>query len=90
VAGDARAHSTAASPSSAFASARNSAPGWTRYRGPSAYVFRPSDVSSGRGGAGSAAALAPALYSYNRFRRHRALGGLTPLQRVINLSGTNT
>ncbi|MGH2844771.1 MAG: IS481 family transposase [Thermoleophilaceae bacterium] len=37
-----------------------------------------------------AAALAPALDSYNRFRRHRALGGLTPLQRVNNLSGTNT
>ncbi|MGH3006464.1 MAG: integrase core domain-containing protein, partial [Gaiellaceae bacterium] len=37
-----------------------------------------------------AAALAPALDSYNRFRRHRALAGLTPLQRVNNLSGTNT
>jgi transposase InsO family protein len=37
-----------------------------------------------------AAALAPALKSYNRFRRHRALGGLTPLQRVNNLSGTNS
>jgi transposase InsO family protein len=36
-----------------------------------------------------AAALAPALDSYNRFRRHRALAGLTPLQRVNNLSGTN-
>jgi transposase InsO family protein len=36
-----------------------------------------------------AAALAPALDSYNRFRRHRALDGLTPLQRVNNLSGTN-
>jgi transposase InsO family protein len=36
-----------------------------------------------------ALALAPALESYNRFRRHRALGGLTPLQRVNNLSGTN-
>ena len=36
-----------------------------------------------------AAALAPALESYNRFRRHRALGGQTPLQRVNNLSGTN-
>ena len=35
------------------------------------------------------AALGPALESYNRFRRHRALGGLTPLQRVNNLSGTN-
>jgi transposase InsO family protein len=34
-----------------------------------------------------AAALAPALDSYNRFRRHRALGGLTPLQRVNNVSG---
>ena len=37
-----------------------------------------------------AAALDPALEAYNRFRRHRALGGLTPLQRVNNLSGTNT
>ena len=37
-----------------------------------------------------AAALAPALDSYNRFRRHRALAGLTPLQRVNNLSGTNS
>jgi transposase InsO family protein len=36
------------------------------------------------------AALARALESYNRFRRHRALGGLTPLQRSDNLSGTNT
>jgi transposase InsO family protein len=36
------------------------------------------------------AALAPALESYNRFRRHRALAGQTPLQRVNNLSGTNT
>jgi transposase InsO family protein len=36
------------------------------------------------------AALKPALDSYNRFRRHRALGGLTPLQRVNNLSGTNS
>jgi len=36
-----------------------------------------------------AAALAPALESYNHYRRHRALGGLTPLQRVNNLSGTN-
>lgn len=36
------------------------------------------------------AALASALDSYNRFRRHRALGGLTPLQRVNNLSGTNS
>jgi transposase InsO family protein len=35
------------------------------------------------------AALTPALESYNRFRRHRALGGLTPAQRVNNLSGTN-
>jgi transposase InsO family protein len=37
-----------------------------------------------------AAALDPALDAYNRFRRHRALGGLTPLQRVNNLSGTNS
>jgi transposase InsO family protein len=37
-----------------------------------------------------AAALAPALDSYNHSRRHRALGGLTPLQRVNNLSGTNS
>jgi len=35
-------------------------------------------------------ALQPALDSYNRFRRHRALGELTPLQRVNNLSGTNS
>jgi len=34
------------------------------------------------------AALAPALDLYNRFRPHRALGGLTPLQRVNNLPGT--
>ena len=33
-------------------------------------------------------ALAPALDFYNRFRPHRALGGLTPLQRVNNLPGT--
>jgi transposase InsO family protein len=37
-----------------------------------------------------AAALKPALDAYNRFRRHRALDGLTPLQRVNNLSGTNS
>jgi transposase InsO family protein len=37
-----------------------------------------------------AAALQPALESYNRFRPHRALGGLTPLQRVNNLCGTNS
>lgn len=37
-----------------------------------------------------AAALHPAIDSYNRLRRHRALGGLTPLQRVNNLSGTNS
>jgi transposase InsO family protein len=36
------------------------------------------------------AALAPALDFYNRFRPHRALRGLTPLQRVNNLSGTYT
>jgi transposase InsO family protein len=36
------------------------------------------------------AALAPALDFYNRFRPHRALGGLTPLQRVNNLPGTYT
>jgi transposase InsO family protein len=34
------------------------------------------------------AVLAPALDFYNRFRPHRALGGLTPLQRVNNLPGT--
>ena len=34
-------------------------------------------------------ALAPALDFYNRFRPHRALNGLTPLQRVNNLPGTN-
>jgi transposase InsO family protein len=37
-----------------------------------------------------AAALPAALDSYNRFRPHRALGGQTPLQRVNNLSGTNS
>ncbi len=36
-----------------------------------------------------AAALAPTLNFYNQLRRHRALGGLTPLQRVNNLPGTN-
>ena len=34
------------------------------------------------------AALAPALDFYNRFRPHRALRGLTPLQRVNNVPGT--
>jgi transposase InsO family protein len=34
------------------------------------------------------AALEPALDFYNRFRPHRALGGLTPLQRVNNVPGT--
>ena len=34
------------------------------------------------------AALAPTLDFYNRFRPHRALGGLTPMQRVNNLPGT--
>jgi len=34
-------------------------------------------------------ALAPALDFYNRFRPHRALKGLTPLQRVNNVLGTN-
>jgi transposase InsO family protein len=34
------------------------------------------------------AALSPALDFYNRFRPHRALAGLTPIQRVNNLSGT--
>lgn len=34
------------------------------------------------------AALAPALDFYNRFRPHRALGGIAPLQRVNNLPGT--
>ena len=33
-------------------------------------------------------ALPPALDFYNRFRPHRALGGLAPLQRVNNLPGT--
>jgi transposase len=37
-----------------------------------------------------AAALQPALHSYNHHRRHRALGGLTPAQRVNNLPGTNS
>ena len=36
------------------------------------------------------AALAPALDFYNRFRPHRALQGLTPLQRVNNLPWTYT
>jgi transposase len=34
--------------------------------------------------------LPDALDSYNRYRPHRALGGQTPLQRVKDLSGTNT
>ena len=34
------------------------------------------------------AALPPALDFYNRFRPHRALAGLAPLQRVNNLPGT--
>ena len=34
------------------------------------------------------AALPGALDFYNRFRPHRALGGLAPLQRVNNLPGT--
>jgi transposase InsO family protein len=34
--------------------------------------------------------LAPALDFYNRFRPHRALDGLTPLQRVNNVPGTNS
>jgi len=36
------------------------------------------------------AALPPALDFYNRFRPHRALGDLAPLQRVNNLPGTYT
>jgi transposase InsO family protein len=36
------------------------------------------------------AALPPALDFYTRFRPHRALGGLAPLQRVNNLPGTYT
>lgn len=36
------------------------------------------------------AALPAALDFYNRFRPHRALGGLAPLQRVNNLPGTYT
>jgi transposase InsO family protein len=35
-------------------------------------------------------ALPDALTTYNRYRPHRALGGLTPLQRVNNLAETNT
>jgi transposase InsO family protein len=34
--------------------------------------------------------LPDALDSYNRYRPHRALAGQTPLQRVNDLSGTNT
>jgi transposase InsO family protein len=34
------------------------------------------------------ATLSPALDFYNRFRPHRALGGLAPLQRVNNVPGT--
>jgi transposase InsO family protein len=49
-----------------------------------AYAY-PYEHESGR-----LAALAPALDFYNRFRPHRALGGLTPLQRVNNLPGTYT
>jgi transposase InsO family protein len=37
-----------------------------------------------------ARALPDALASYNRYRPHRALGGQTPLQRVNDLSGTNS
>ena len=37
-----------------------------------------------------AQALPDALAFYNRYRPHRALGGQTPLQRVNDLSGTNT
>jgi transposase InsO family protein len=36
------------------------------------------------------ASLTPTLDFYNRFRPHRALAGLTPLQRVNNLPGTYT
>jgi transposase InsO family protein len=35
-------------------------------------------------------ALPDAIASYNRYRPHRALAGQTPLQRVNDLSGTNT
>jgi transposase InsO family protein len=34
--------------------------------------------------------LPHALDSYNRYRPHRALAGQTPLQRVNDLSGTNS
>ena len=37
-----------------------------------------------------AQALPDAIDTYNRNRPHRALGGRTPLQRVNDLSGTNT
>src|SRR5262249_29032905 len=49
-------------------------------RWPSAYSY---EYESQR-----AAALPAAIDSYNRFRPHRALAGLTPLQRVNNLLGT--
>jgi transposase InsO family protein len=37
-----------------------------------------------------AAALPSTIDFYNRYRPHRALGGLTPLQRINNLPGTNS
>jgi transposase InsO family protein len=53
-------------------------------------LLEPRAYASSYGNEDERAHPAPALHSYNRFRRHRALGGQTPLQRVNNLSGTNT
>lgn len=49
-----------------------------------AYAYPYTDEST------RVAALPAALEFYNRFRPHRALGGLAPLQRVNNLPGTYT
>jgi transposase InsO family protein len=47
-------------------------------------------ASSYRNEAQRAQALQPALDSYNRYRPRRALGGQTPLQRLNDLTGTNS